>query len=183
MMEVKKTILFDIDKIINKMAIGERQRVAELGCGNFGFFTFPIAKLVGKNGVVFAVDIIKNYLEEIKKRAEEENLSQIKTVWANLEVFKGTKIESNSLDAAFLVNVLHQSNKRVDIIREAYRLLRTKGRLIIIDWSAVDSPLGPSPERKIKLESLKSAAVKLGFEVEEEFSAGPYHYGLILTKL
>lgn len=182
-MEAKKTILFDIDKIIDKMAIGERQRVAELGCGNFGFFTFPIAKRVGKSGVVFAVDIIKGYLEEIKNRAKEQNLSQINTVWANLEIFKGTKIESNSLDAAFLVNVLHQSDKRVDVIRETYRLLRTGGRLIVIEWSAIDSPLGPSPERRIKSESLKLAAIKLGFEVEEEFSAGPYHYGLILTKL
>jgi ubiquinone/menaquinone biosynthesis C-methylase UbiE len=183
MMEVKKTILFDIDKIIDKMAIEERQRVAELGCGNFGFFTFPLAKLVGKNGIVYAVDIIKSFLEEIKNRAKEQNLPQIQTIWSNLEVFKGAKIESSSLDRAFLINVLHQSDKRAEIIREAYRLLKTKGKLMIVEWSATDSPLGPPPERRLKLESLKAATLKLGFDIEDEFLAGPYHYGLMLTKL
>jgi ubiquinone/menaquinone biosynthesis C-methylase UbiE len=183
MMEAKKTTLFDIDKIINKISIEERQKVAELGCGNFGFFTFPLAKLVGKNGKIYAVDIMKSSLEEIKTRAKEENLSQIITVWSNLEIFRGTKIETNSLDRALLINVLHQSDKRAEIIREAARMLKTGGKIMIVEWSRADSPLGPDQESRIKVESLKNAALKLGFEIEEEFAAGPYHYGLILIKL
>ncbi len=57
MLEIKKTALFDITAILNKISIGERQKVAELGCGNFGFFTFPLARLVGRSGKVYAVAI------------------------------------------------------------------------------------------------------------------------------
>jgi len=183
MMEVKKTTLFDIDKIINKIAVEERQKIAELGCGNFGFFTFPLARLVGKNGTIYAVDIMKSALNEVQTRAKENNLPQIIPIWSNLEIFKGTKIESSSLDSALLINVLNQTNKRAEIIREASRLLKTNGKLLIVEWNNSDSPLGPSAARRLKIESLKSAALKLGFEIKEEFIAGPYHYGIVLIKL
>lgn len=183
MMAIKKTVLFDIDGILNKISIEERQRAAELGCGNFGFFTFPLARLVGRNGRVYAVDILKSSLVEIKTRALKENLPQIIPVWSNLEVYKGTAIEAGSLDAALLINVLHQSDRRADILRETYRMLKNNGRLLIVDWNNIDSPLGPAPARRLKLEALKAAVSRLGFDIKEEFLAGVYHYGLLLTKL
>ncbi len=183
MLEIKKTVLFDIDSILRKIMVSEKQHLAELGCGNFGFFVFPLARLVGRQGKVFAVDILKPTLEEIKARAKKENLPQIETVWSNLEIFKGAKIETSSLDGALLVNVLHQSDKKIEILREAIRLLKRGGRLLIVEWKNIDSPLGPQPEKRVKTEALKSAAPKVGLGILEEFDAGPYHYGLILTKL
>jgi ubiquinone/menaquinone biosynthesis C-methylase UbiE len=183
MIEIKKTALFDITAILNKIAVEERQRVAELGCGNFGFFTFPLARLVGRSGKVYAVDIIKSTLIEIKDRATKNNLPQIIPIWSNLEVFKATNIDASSLDRALLINVLHQSDKRAEIIREATRMLKRNGRLLIVEWNSADSPLGPKPDKRLKIESLKSAVTKLGLNIQEEFVAGPYHYGLVLIKL
>lgn len=183
MSDNKKTALFDIDSILRKITIEENQKVAELGCGNFGFFVWPLAKLVGRRGEVYAVDILKSTLEEIKRQALKENLPQIKTIWSNLELFKATNIETSSLDCALLINVLYQSEKRTDIIREAIRLLKRNGKLLIVEWENTDSPLGPKPEKRVKLDSLKSAAPKLGLDIKESFVAGPYHYGIILTKL
>ena len=182
-MEIKKTVLFDIAGILNKISIEERQKVAELGCGNFGFFTFPLARLVGRNGKVYAVDILKSSLTEIKTRALKENLPQIIPIWSNLEIYKGTAIEAGGLDAALLINILHQSDKRADILREAFRMLKTGGKLLIVDWNNNDSPLGPAPDRRLKLDALKAAVTRLGFDIKEEFAAGPYHYGLLLKKL
>jgi len=183
MLEIKKTALFDITEILHKIAIEEKQQVAELGCGNFGFFVFPLAKLVGRQGKVYAVDILKSTLEEIKKRALRENLPQIIPIWSNLEIFKATKIESNSLDCALMVNILHQSNQKIEVLREGIRLLKRHGNLLIIEWKNISLPFGPDPEKRVKLESLKNATSKLGLDIKEEFEAGPYHYGLILTKL
>lgn len=183
MSEIKNTSLFDIKAILSKMGIGERQQVAELGCGNFGFFVYPLARLVGRYGRVYAVDVLRSTLEQIKKESKKENLLQIFPIWSNLEVFKATGIESSSLDNALLVNVLHQSEKRAEIIREATRLLKRGGKLLIVEWKSSDLPLGPSQDKRVKLESLKTAAPKLGLSIIEEFEAGPYHYGLILTKL
>lgn len=183
MLETKKTGLFDIKAILDKMSLEEKQHIAELGCGNFGFFVFPLAKLVGRQGRVYAVDILKSTLEEIKKRAKQENLPQVETIWSNLEIFKATKIETNSLDAALIINTLHQSEKKIEILRESIRLLKRGGKLLIVEWRPVASPFGPPTEKRVKIESLKTAAPKVGLNIQEEFEAGPYHYGLILIKL
>jgi len=82
-----------------------------------------------------------------------------------------------------LVNILHQSEKKIEILREAIRLLKRGGKLLIVEWKNIDIPLGPSPDRRVNLNSLKSAIPKIGLAIKEDFEAGPYHYGLILTKL
>jgi len=183
MPEINKTTLFDIKSILSRLGIAAQQHVAELGCGNFGFFVFPLARLVGRQGKVYAVDILKSTLAEIEREAKKNNLPQVAPVWSDLEIFKATKIETSSLDSALLVNIMHQSEKKVEILREAVRLLKRGGKLLIVEWKNIDLPFGPDPERRVKLESLKAAVPKIGLQVKEEFEAGPYHYGLILTKL
>jgi ubiquinone/menaquinone biosynthesis C-methylase UbiE len=69
-----ETQMFDINLILHKIAVKENQTVAELGCGHFGHFVFPVARLVGKNGTLYAVDILQVVLDEIKRRAYIANL-------------------------------------------------------------------------------------------------------------
>ncbi len=183
MPEINKTALFDIKDILSRMGIGEKQWVAELGCGNFGFFVFPLARLIGKYGKVYAVDILKPTLQEINRKAKMENLSQVVTVWSNLEIFRATNIPVSSLDNAFLINILHQSNKREEIIREATRLLKRGGQLLIIEWKSTDVPFGPKSKHRVKIEDIKNIITRLGLSIKNNFEAGPYHYGLILKKL
>ena len=52
---------------------------------------------------MFAVDILKTALETIERKRKQENSANIKTIWSNLEVFQATKIDSESLDVAFLI--------------------------------------------------------------------------------
>ncbi|MCX6799819.1 MAG: class I SAM-dependent methyltransferase [Candidatus Falkowbacteria bacterium] len=175
--------LLDVNLIIEKAKVKESSKVADMGCGMHGYFSFPIAKIIGKHGHIYAIDVLKNALENIQKIAAQDNVSNIKTVWSNLEVFKGTDIASSSLDACLMINILHQSQKRVDIIREATRLLKKDGYLTIIEWSAIAAPLGPASANKVKADSLKKALDKLGYQLEEEFKPGPYHYGIRFRKL
>jgi len=175
--------LLDVNFILSKAQISENTKVADLGCGASGFFIFPLAKLVGKRGKVYAVDILKTILETIDKRIKQENLENIKTVWSNLEIFNATKIESGSLDVILLVNTLYQSHKRPEILREAVRLLKKGGLLLVVEWKNIATPLGPPAEERVKADLLKAGAQKLGLKIEDEFDAGQYHYGIVFTKL
>ncbi len=80
--------------------------VGDLGCGNLGYFSVPAAKIVGQNGVVYAVDILKSVLQSVENIARQEGLDNIKTVWSNLEVVGATKITPASLDLIMVVNML-----------------------------------------------------------------------------
>jgi len=177
-----KNNLLDIEYLVSKIKPKQGSKIADLGCGAFGYFTFLLAKIVGKSGKVYAVDIIKDSLESIKKGAKIDNLTQVETVWSDLEVFGGAKIAPSSLDSALLVNVLHQSEKKINVLKEAMRILKPGGRLLLVEWNEKDSPFILSPSYKISRQEIKKLTSFLGIKIEEDFDAGNYHYGFLLSK-
>ncbi len=181
--KVLKTNLLNIDLILEKAKISEGFRIGDLGCGRGGHFTFLSADLVGKKGLVYAVDIMKNNLALIAKEAKELNIPQIIPIWSDVETYGVTKIDKESLDVVFLVNVLHESSKPLNIIKESLRLLKKTGKLVIVDWKKISSPIGPELSARLNKETLISTALKNGLSLEEEFEAGKYHFGLIFTKI
>ncbi|MBU0970787.1 MAG: methyltransferase domain-containing protein [Proteobacteria bacterium] len=48
--------------------------IVDLGCGP-GYFSIDMAKMAGKTGKVIAVDLQKEMLEKVKKKAAKENLA------------------------------------------------------------------------------------------------------------
>lgn len=177
-----KTNLLNIDLIFEKAKIKEGEKIGDFGCGKNGYFSFLSAKNVGRKGMVYAVDIIKNNLAIVEKEAKEHNLPQIKTVWSDIETFKATKIEEESLDLIFLVNILHESSKPIDIIKESVRLLKRGGRLVVVEWKKIASPIGPDVASRLDKEFIINIANKAGLIKEEEFEAGKYHFGILFVK-
>jgi ubiquinone/menaquinone biosynthesis C-methylase UbiE len=174
--------LLDVNLVLSKAQVGDRKKIAHLGCGSSGHFVFPSAKMVGKHGMVYAVDILKTVLERIDRQIKQDNYTNTVTIWSDLEVFGATRIENSSLDAAFLVNVLFESRKRAEIMREAIRMIRKNGKLVVVEWKNIASPFGPPAEERVRQDLLEAAGKKLGLHLEEEFEAGPFHYGLLFSK-
>ncbi len=175
--------LLDIDLVIKKAQVKERMVVADFGCGSMGYFVFPLSHTVGKHGEVYAIDILKTALQTIDRRKKQENANNITTIWSNLEIYKATPIEAESIDVGFLVNTLYLSRKREDIIRECTRTIKRHGTLLIVEWKKINIPFGPPIEDRVDKENIKIKAQKLGLSLEDEFVAGQYHYGLIFKKI
>jgi len=168
--------------IFEKVGLEQGMNVGDLGCGNLGYFSVPAAKIVGKTGIVYAVDILKPVLLSVDGIAKKEGLDNIKTVWSNLEIVGATKIPEASLDLVATINMLFQSDKDEVVLKEAYRLVKSGGKLLIVDWKSVDVPFGPKLETRIKKEDAIKFSQDAGFKLLEEFEAGPYHFGLIFVK-
>lgn len=177
------TALVDPYKVFAKIKLSPGMRVADFGCGRTGHFVFPSARIVGETGVVYAIDIIKNILESIKSLAKSEGYDNVRTVWSNIELAGGVSIPERSLDACFFVNVLFQLKDRQAAIKEAARLLKQNGFLVIIDWVKKLGPLGPEPEHMITEEDLINMAKQAGLDVVERDKMNDYHYLLILRKI
>jgi len=175
--------LIDANLIYKKAGVKEGMQVADLGCGSLAYFSFPLLKIVGKRGKVYAVDILKTILETIDKKIRIENIENMETVWSNLEIFKATNIPNESLDVSFLINTLHLSKKRTDILRETIRMMKKNSKLLVADWKGIQLPFGPPLEDRVNEELLIKSAEKLGLRLDDEFSTGMYHFGLLFTKL
>lgn len=182
MISSQKNNLLNIDFLLEKLKIEAGFKIADLGCGRFGYFTFPLAKKVGRNGKVYAVDIIKDNLNSIKSMARTENLSQIETIWSDLEVYKGAKINNNSLDAVLLISVLHQAKKPLQILEEASRMVKIGGKILVLEWLEDNTVFGTKDSPRIGQKELKGYASKLFLGVQEEFLVGDHYYALLLIK-
>lgn len=175
--------LLYINKIIDKAKIKEGMKIADFGCGTHGYFVFEPSQKVGNSGLVYAIDVFRGAIESIEKIIKLENYKNIKTVWSNLENYKATKINSMTVDLAFLINVLHQSEKKVEILREVIRTMKVNSKLILVDWTEGASIIGPEKNKKINKENLIIATQRLGLILEDEFIAGKFHFGLVLRKI
>ena len=110
-------------------------------------------------------------------------LSNIKTVWSNVEIFGGARdIKDNSVDYVVLAQLLSQSKNHKAIFKEVLRILKTGGTLIVVDWHKNNLKLGPTNEERITVEQAQAIAVANNFILKREIEAGPYHYGLIFEK-
>lgn len=169
--------------VFKKIGLGSDMIVGDLGCGNLAFYAFNSAKIVGKNGMVFAIDVLKNVLSAVDDKIKNEGVENIKTVWSDLEMPGATKIPAGSLNVAFIHNVLFQSTKHDGFIKETNRLLKIGGRLMIIDWKKTGAPFGPPIKDRPDPQVIKGIVEKNGFKLLEEFEAGPHHFGLMFEKI
>lgn len=174
--------LLDPKKVLQKVGLKEKMKVADLGCGAVGYFVFPAADMVGPKGQLYAVDIQKHILENIEKRAQLENRHNVITVWSDLERYGATSVPSKSLDAVFLFNLLFQTKDRLTVLKEAARLLEVGGKMAVVDWLSTGIPFGPPVEGRVPHDWVEEEADKLGLKLLKRFSPGPYHYGLIFEK-
>lgn len=174
--------LIDPVKLLETGGIQQGYTVADLGCGASGHFVFPAAHLVGSKGQVYAVDILKSVLSAIESRGKLEGVDNVEGVWADLEKPGSTKITDGSVDLTLLVNTLSQIPAKETVVREAARITKSGGTLIVGDWKRTASPLGPPPERRLDPAMAKQLVGVGGFELIKEFEAGPYHYGLVFRK-
>lgn len=171
----------DTDRIIALLGIKPGMHVADLGCGT-GFFTLSLARAVGKEGVVSAVDIMKEPLESVQARSEAAGLSNIKTIRADLEVLGGTKIAENSQDISLVAGALFQSQKKDAMLKEAVRMLKSGGRLVVIEWKKGLAGLGPPEELRISEDDMKKFAEAQGVRFDSSPDAGQFHYAQVFIK-
>jgi len=168
-------------KIISQLKILPGMKIAHFGCGT-GFFTFPIAEKIGKNGTIYALDILEQKLEIIKSQAKLTGFHNIIAKRVNLEKKEGSKIEKESIDWVIIVNMLYQNNDKSHIIREAKRILKKNGHILLIDWNSLDNNIGPEKRSRVSKKELIKITRKHFLGIQKEIAVGDFHFGLILIK-
>lgn len=172
----------DPGRAVKAAKISEHMQVADFGVGA-GFFTRAIARAVGPEGRVYAIDINRDLLSRLAPLCELEGLHNVEYVRGDLDEKEGSGLPEGAMDVVMMANILFQVEKKAMIIEEARRVLRRGGRLVLIDWQDSFNNLGPHIGHVVT----RDAALVLikgngGFTHVEDIPAGSFHYGLILKK-
>lgn len=171
----------DPQTIIGQLDFGPGMAVADFGCGA-GYFSLPIAQKIGKEGIVYSLDILPQKLESVESRAKNLGLANIVTKQVNLEKEGGSKLDSESMDWVILKDILFQNKDKGQILAEARRVLKTGGKALVVEWKPDDASLGPSSELRISEEALIKLAEHCNFGILKKIDAGNFHYALVLVK-
>ncbi|MDP2741392.1 MAG: class I SAM-dependent methyltransferase [bacterium] len=169
---------FNPEEILKELELREDMTAAEFGTGA-GIFAILLAKKL-KQGRVYGLDIQEEKLSALKNRAALEKVENIITIHCDLEAVKGSTFQNNFLDVILICNVLFQAEDKGAIIKEAKRVVKLGGQVLIIDWND-NAPFGPKEGRISAIEA-KKIAEEAGLSLKKEFKAGAYHYGLLFTE-
>ena len=159
------------EELISKLPLEPGMQVVDFGCGT-GFLAIPIAKNILPGGKVLAVDIVPEYLEALKLKANNLNLNySIVTKCIDLIAPEATGLKEDSVGGIVMANVLFQNNpkNKMAILAEAKRILRPDGFLLLVDWRSEELPLSDNLY-PLEKESLLGVLAEAGFSLTKELS-------------
>jgi ubiquinone/menaquinone biosynthesis C-methylase UbiE len=170
----------DPAKIIAQSGILQGQTVADLGCGG-GFYSVAAAKAVGNLGVVYAVDIQESKLAATQSAGRHLGFNNIMAIKADLEKTV-EDIAENSCDAVLATSIIHEVGSKEALVKNAYRLLRTGGGLVVVEWKKEAAMFGPALESRIDQKDLEQLLVRLGFKKTKDLPPEKFHYAMVFSK-
>jgi 2-polyprenyl-3-methyl-5-hydroxy-6-metoxy-1,4-benzoquinol methylase len=119
-----------VTKVIETLKIKPGDRVCDLGAGS-GLFTRPLAQKTGGKGVVYAVDIDAALLKHVELTAQEQKLTNIKTILASETDPKLPE----PVDLIAIIDTLHHISNQAEYLKGLKKYLKPGGRIAIIDFS------------------------------------------------
>ena len=151
-----------VDAIFAEMGVRPGAIVADVGAGD-GFFTSRLARAVGANGRVFAVDIDDEAMDRLRKRLQEDGI-------ANVTIVKGStddpKLPERTLDAALIVNAYHEMEQHQSVLAGLRRALKPDGRLVIVE------PVTPSRRGRPRADEVRSHEIDPEYVLQDARAAG-----------
>jgi ubiquinone/menaquinone biosynthesis C-methylase UbiE len=166
------------DAIMDALGIADGSQVADIGAGG-GWFTLRLARRVGPRGVVYAEDIQEQMIESIDRRMRREGLQNVRMVLGTPD---DPKLPRKGLHAVLIVDVYHEVEKPVDLLKNLAESLAPQGRLGIVDFKKDGGGPGPPMDERVDEQAVINYANEAGLRLLSRETFLPYQYLLVFVK-
>jgi len=124
-----------------------------------GFFTLELARLVGPNGRVVAVDLQENMLATLRRRAERAGVAERIETRRCPQGDLGVADLNGQIDFALLFHMVHEVSDQRGFFRSIQAALKPGGAALFVE-----------PRGHVKIDAFAESvdrATKCGFEIAE----------------
>jgi len=169
----------DCRLLIEALAIKPGQTVCDIGCGN-GFYTLEIARLVGPQGTVYAVDIQPEMLRMLAHRAAETGLANIRPILGSPI---DPRLPAGELDLILCVDVYHEFSHPAEMLARLRESLATDGRLVLAEFRGEDPAVPIKPLHKMTKAQVCKELEPAGFRLDRSFDRLPWQHLLFFASV
>ena len=162
----------DCRLLIESLQIQPGQTICDLGCGN-GFYTLELARRVGPEGKVYAVDIQPQMLRLLVTRARQQKLFNIQPI---LGTFIDPRLPKGEVDLVFCVDVYHEFSHPEMMLKRIRESLSHNGQIVLAEFRGEDASVPIKPLHKMTKLQVKKELEPNGFALEREFDELPWQH-------
>ena len=114
------------DHVISDMTI------LDVGCA-MGFFSIPLAKMVGSNGKIIAIDLQPKMIESLKKRAAKANVGE--RIETRICESNNLNIDDlkDQIDFVLAYHMVHEVPNASELYQQLFRSLKPGGKLFVAE--------------------------------------------------
>jgi ubiquinone/menaquinone biosynthesis C-methylase UbiE len=165
------------DLIWPALELSSPEILVDIGAGT-GFFAALFIKKLGK-GKVYACDISDTMISWMKENLPDE----VRDTVIPLKMEESSiPLPDHIADLVYMINLHHEFDEPVKIVKEAYRILRSSGKIMIIDWKKEETPEGPPLSIRVTEDTIESHMLQGGFSHISYHRFLPYHHFVTALK-
>ncbi|TPK83004.1 class I SAM-dependent methyltransferase [Mesorhizobium sp. B2-4-17] len=154
----------------------------DLCCGD-GYFTAPLAKIVG--GRVYGLDLDPDMIVAAKAEVERRGVSVLE--WIVADAGEVAELVPEKIDFVLMANTFHGVPDKPALIKVVARVLKPRGLFALVNWhqrpreqtTVLGKPRGPGTEMRMSPEAMVAVLEANGFQLLRMVDLPPYHYGAV----
>ena len=172
----------DPEGVLRSLGIEPDMLAVDLCCGD-GYFTAPLARIVGGN--MYAVDIDPAMLEKTRAELERSGSTALDLIEADARDLP--RLLPGKVDYVLIANTFHGVPERTAMARAVAAVLGPGGRFAIVNWYplprrrtvVLDKPRGPKTEMRMSPDDVCADVEAAGLALERVVELPPFHYGAV----
>ena len=167
----------NVATLLKNMNIRPSDTIADIGAGS-GYHVFRMSS-IANSGLIYAVDIQAEMLEEIQSRKDKRNINNVELV---LGTERSVNLPENSVDKILLVDVYHEFNYPYEMMQSIKKALRPNGKIYLIEYRGEDFSV---PIKKVHKMTEKQAVKEMkaaGFKLRRNLDNLPWQHCMVFVK-
>lgn len=166
------------DRVVAALRIPRGSTVIDLGAG-VGYFTWRLAKRVGPDGKVIAVDIQPEMLDMLAKNMSKRGIDNVEPV---LGTESDPRLPEGVAELALLVDVYHELADPIATMGHVRRALKPGGRLVVVEYRKEDPGIPIHPLHKMTVDEVRREIEPTGFAFVEVLEFLPSQHIVVFSR-